>query len=466
MIKTQRQSINSTISRRKVLKLLSTAAMAGLIPPGLPKQLFAGEKRPNILFILSDDHRYDATSFMNHPFIKTPNMDRLAKEGVVFKNAFVTTSLCSPSRASFLTGQYPHKHGIKNNFDRWSDNNTSYIELLQKSGYETGFIGKWHMSGEALPEVRGIDHFITFTKNGGQGVYFDCPLHINGVKTERPGTYINEDLTDYALSFIKKERESPFCLCLSHKAVHLAFKPPKHLDNLYDGVDLKMPKESDRFIPFTNNHAFLGALMPLDTMYRNYCETVVSVDEQIGRVLNLLDEMEIADNTIVIYAGDNGFFWGEHGLFDKRYAYEESIRIPFVIRYPRLAGAVGEREQFALNIDLAPTLLDLADVQVPDNMQGISLRDIMQSGTAASRDSWLYEYFPEFPTHVPGMTALRTKQHKYIEYQNGIRPPELYNLMNDPKEMKDLAGETDSKPLIDRLRQELADLKVKTGYTS
>ncbi len=454
------------ITRRNALKLLGAGAISGITGFNPLAQLTAGEKRPNIIFILTDDHRYDALSFMNHPFLKTPNLDRIASEGVVFENAFVTTSLCSPSRASFLTGQYAHTHGVVNNFKKWSGDNISFMELLKSSGYDTAFIGKWHMSGESLPEVRGIDHFITFTRNGGQGVYFDCPLYIDGVRTERPGKYINEDLTDFALDYIDEERDNPFCLFLSHKAVHLAFKPPKHLDNLYDGVDLKLPPESNPFIPFTDNHAFLGALMPLGTMYRNYCETVVSVDEQVGRVLAALDNLGIADDTIIIYAGDNGFFWGEHGLFDKRYAYEESIRIPFLMRYPRLAGARGRRSQMVLNIDLAPTLLDLAGVEIPDNMQGQSLVSAMQSPTAASRESWLYEYFPEFPTHVPGMTAVRTNRYKYTEYQNRIRPPELYDLEEDPKEMSNLLQQdsTKNRQLKLKLKQELERLKAKTGY--
>lgn len=458
------QMLPGKINRRSFLRKTGQALMAGVAGTSLTGKLSAAKKQPNIIFILTDDHRWDAFSCMNHPFIKTPNMDRIAGEGVHFSNAFVTTSLCSPSRASFLTGQYAHTHGVVNNFTPWDNSNQTFMELIKDAGYNTAFIGKWHMPGKGLPTPRGIDHLITFTKFGGQGVYFDCPLYIDGVKTERKGTYITEDLTDYALKFIEKKREEPFCLYLSHKAVHHAFRPPPHLNHLYDDVDLQLPKESDPFIPFTNNHAFVGSLMPLDFMYRNYCETVVSVDQQVGRVLEKLDEMGITDDTIIVYAGDNGFFWGEHGLFDKRLAYEESIRIPFFVRYPAITGKGGKRNQMVLNIDLAPTLLDMLGIPVPAAIQGSSLVPVMKNGNTAGRDSWLYEYFPEFPTHVPGMTAVRTDRYKYIEYQENVRKPELYDLKKDPGEKHNLMNSTRGKKLSGELGRELKRLKKDTGY--
>ncbi|MEJ2169699.1 MAG: sulfatase-like hydrolase/transferase, partial [Desulfobacterales bacterium] len=301
-----------------------------------PPHLFAQQKDPNIIFILTDDHRWDALSSMGHPVVRTPNLDRLAKEGVMFTNAFVTTSLCSPSRASFLTGQYAHRHGVVTNHTPWDNRSIIFLELLKKAGYETAFIGKWHMPGLGLPKLRGLDHFISFTKEGGQGVYYDCPLIIDGVETERKGKYITEDLTDLAVQFIEKPRSRPFCLYLSHKAVHFGYRPPPHLKGIYKDVDLKLPPESDTWITFTNNHPFVGALFPMNVLYRNYCETVASVDEQVGRVIGKLEALDILDDTLIIYAGDNGHFWGEHGLYDKRLAYEESIRIPFIVRYPGL----------------------------------------------------------------------------------------------------------------------------------
>ena len=462
---TNESFFKTPVSRREILKKAGTAALAGVLGSGMKSDLLASGKMPNIIFILTDDHRWDAMSCMGHPFIKTPNLDRIADEGVLFENCFCTTSLCSPSRASFLTGQYAHNHGVVTNHTPWNYENVTFMEILKRAGYDTGFIGKWHMPGKELPQPRGIDHFITITKEGGQGVYKDCPLVINGVETERPGKYITEDLTDFALEYMKRKRKNPFCLYLSHKATHFGYVPPPHLDHLYDGVDLELPDESDPFITYTNNHMFVGAPLPMNFMYRNYCETVVSVDEQVGRVLDTLEEMGIADNTVIVYAGDNGHFFGEHGLYDKRLAYEESIRIPFIVRYPRLIRDRGRRaKQMVLNIDLAPTLLDIIGLPVPGNMDGRSAVPALRSKSAQGRKSWLYEHFPVFPVHIPGCTAVRTEQYKYIEYQNNTRPRELFDLKKDPKEKNNIIKTAEGKRLLPGLKKELERIKKKTGY--
>ena len=247
--------------------------------------------------------------------------------------------------------------------------------------------------------------------------------------------------------------------------MHFGFRPPKHLNNLYDNVDLKLPPESDTWNTVTRNHLFVGALFPMKILYREYCETVVSVDEQVGRILNKLEEMHLLDNTIIIYAGDNGHFWGEHGLYDKRLAYEESIRIPFLVRYPKLIQDPGRRApQMILNIDLAPTILDLLELNIPSHIQGQSLKRILQSADAPGRESWLYEHFPVFPIPIPGITAVRTNQYKYIEYQNDVRPKELYDLKADPKEKNNIIRATEGKKLAEELKQELERLKKATGY--
>jgi N-acetylglucosamine-6-sulfatase len=465
MIERKNAFFHKNITRRDALKTMGGAALIGLAGLGLAKECFAAPAKPNIIFVLTDDHRWDALGCMGHPFIRTPNLDRIAKEGVLFENAFVTTSLCSPSRASFLTGHYAHRHGVVTNHTPWDNRNTTFIELLKNAGYDTAFIGKWHMPGKGLPKLRGVDHFISFTKEGGQGVYYDCPLIIDGVETERRGKYITEDLTDFALKFIQRKRKNPFCLYLSHKAVHFGFRPPKHLAHLYDDVDLRLPPESDTWLTFTNNHAFVGALLPMNLLYRNYCETVVSVDEQVGRILKMLEDMGIMDDTVIIYAGDNGHFWGEHGLYDKRLAYEESIRIPLMMRYPKGIKDPGRRaRQMVLNIDLAPTVLDLAGVGIPSHMQGRSVKNIVTSTNAPGRKSWLYEHFPVFPIPIPGITAVRTDDHKYIEYQNDVRPKELFDLRNDPREKKNIIETEKGKSLAHTLKTELERLKKQTGY--
>ena len=456
---------NEPVTRRQAVKTIGTTVAAGLVGLNFPGIVSAGGRMPNIIFILTDDHRWDAFGCMDHPFLKTPNLDRIAGEGVMFENSFCTTSLCSPSRASFLTGQYAHTHGVKTNHTPWDEKNVTFIELLKQAGYDTAFIGKWHMPGEGLPRVRGLDHFITFTSQGGQGVYYDCPLYIDGVHTERKGKYITEDLTDLALQWINRPRKNPFCLYLSHKAAHFGFAPPKHLDGMYKGIDLHLPPEADDFIPITNRHLFVGAPAPLSFLYRRYCETVVSVDEQVGRVLQKLDEMGMAEDTILIYAGDNGHFFGEHGLYDKRLAYEESIRIPFFVRYPGLIPDPGRRaRQMALNIDLAPTLLELIGRKIPPGMQGRSLVPILRSKDATGRKSWLYEHYPVYPIPIPGIAAVRTDTHKYITYQNNIRPPELFDMVSDPKEKHNLIGTPRGKELLPRLKSELEKIKATTGY--
>jgi N-acetylglucosamine-6-sulfatase len=461
----KRHLFQHRLSRRDVLKTLGAAAVGGLGSSILSKKSLATPARPNIIFILTDDHRWDALSCMGHPFIQTPNLDRIAAEGVLFQNAFVTTSLCSPSRASFLTGQYAHTHGVVTNHTPWDNRNTTLLELLKKVGYDTAFIGKWHMPGEGLPKLRGVDRFISFTKEGGQGVYYDCPLIIDGHESQRKGKYITEDLTDFALQFIEKKRNNPFCLYLSHKAVHFGFRPPQHLKHLYAHVDLKLPPESNTWNTVTRNHWFVGAMAPMNFLYRGYCATIVSVDEQVGRILKTLEDMNIIDNTIIIYAGDNGHFWGEHGLYDKRLAYEESIRIPFLIRYPGMVNAPGRRaSQMALNIDLAPTVLDLAGVTVPSQMQGQSLKPVLQSNQAAGRESWLYEHFPVFPIPIPGITAVRTNRYKYIEYQNDVRAKELFDLQSDPKEKKNIFNTPEGINRSRELKKELERLKKETGY--
>ena len=473
MSESEKHLFHQPVTRRQALKTMGRAALLGLggstlaaaLPAAASEKLFAGPSRPNIIFILTDDHRWDALSCMGHPFIQTPHMDRIAREGILFENAFVTTSLCSPSRASFLTGQYAHQHGVVTNHTPWDNRNTTFLELLNAGGYDTAFIGKWHMPGKGLPALRGVDHFVSFTREGGQGVYYDCPLIIDGVESDRTGKYITEDLTDFALQFIQKKRSNPFCLYLSHKAVHFGFRPPKHLNHLYDDVDLRLPPESDTWNTMTRNHLFVGALFPMNILYREYCETVVGVDEQVGRILDQLEQMNILDDTVIIYAGDNGHLWGEHGLYDKRLAYEESIRIPFLVRYPGLIQDPGRRaSQMALNIDLAPTILDLAGLPTPDHMQGQSLKPILQSAAVRGRWSWLYEYFPVFPIPIPGITAVRTPRFKYIEYQNDIRPKEIFDLHKDPREMKNLLDTNEGKRLYLELKLELERLKQETGY--
>jgi len=454
------------ITRRSMLRTLGSVSAAGLFSCALGDVARAAadtSKKPNIVFILSDDHRWDYLGSVGHPFLDTRNMDRLAQEGVLFSNAFVTTSLCTPSRASFLTGQYAHTHGIKNNITVWRNERVTFLELLKGAGYDTAFIGKWHMPGK-LPKLRGVDQFITFTVQAGQGRYFDCPLIIDGVETPSRKPYVTEELTDYALEFIEKKRDNPFCLYLSHKAVHHQFLPPPELNHLYDDIEIKLPKEADTLLGMTRGHMWTGIFGPMQHHMRNYCEALVALDQQIGRVLNKLDEMGIADNTIVVYAGDNGYFWGEHRLVDKRWPYEESIRIPFIVRHPQLIKNPGRTaDQMILNIDLAPSLLDMVGVRIPENTDGDSFVPILQSAEAPGRKAWLYEYCKEFPYNAPELDAVRTETHIYVEYKGG-RSPELYDVICDPLQRNNMMDTPAAEHLLPEMKKMLEGLKRGEKY--
>jgi arylsulfatase A-like enzyme len=458
--------LHRNLSRRGALELMGrSAAAAGLLSLGISAdRLLAQEpKRPNLIFILTDDHRWDCLGVMGHPFLKTPNMDRLAHEGILFENAFVTTSLCSPSRASFLTGQYASVHGVRNNFTRFDEQkNKTFLAYLKDAGYDTAFIGKWHMPGGGLPRLPEVDLFVSFTRKDGQGDYFNCPLYVNHELVPNRKPYITEELTDYALEFIRADRRNPFCLYLSHKAVHHDWKPPDHLKGMYSKAPMDhLAPESDKYNTWTHLNWIEGTMGDMHSVYRRYCECLVSVDEQIGRLLAALEEKHLLDDTVIVYAGDNGYLWGEHRLYAKHYPYEESIRIPYIVRAPgRLLSDPGRRAgQMILNIDLTPTLLELAGLQVPLDMQGRSFLPVMRSAGAPGRKEWVYELFRDFPFggRVPPHKALRTERYKYIEWELCCRP-ELYDLQADPREMHNLFEKAEA-PLIASLKSRLEALK-------
>ncbi len=450
------------ISRREMLKGVGAISAAGVVSSAIPASLLASpsKDRPNIVFILSDDHRWDHMGFMGHPFLKTPGLDRLAGEGVSFKNSFVTTSLCSPSRASFLTGTYAHTHGVKNNLTPWTGESTTILEHLSNAGYDVGFIGKWHMPGKGLPDLPFLDRFVSFTIQEGQGRYFDCPMIVDGVPTKSRKEYITEELTDYAIEYMEKERENPFCLYLSHKAVHHAFMPPKDLAGTFDDVDVDMPEENDIWLSMTNGHLYSGTMGLLSAHYRNYCETIIGLDREIVRLLDRIDDLGLSENTVVIYSSDNGFLWGEHRTIDKNWPYEESIRIPFIVRAPGMSSdSGGSREQMVLNIDLAPTLLDIAGVPIPGEMEGESFLPVLRNRDTAGRKAWLYEYFKDYPYNIPTTYGVRTDRYKLIEYE-GRRKPLLYKIDQDPKEKNNLIGTEEGDKLYPQLKAMLEELKA------
>ncbi len=416
---------------------------------------------PNIVFILIDDLRYDAVSCAGHPFLKTPQIDRLAKEGVLFKNAFVTTSLCSPSRGSFLTGCYAHTHEVFSNAGK--DPNPAFAtfpQLLQKAGYETAFMGKWHMAAGNSPRP-GFDHWVSFS---GQGNYIKNKLNVDG-KVVSSDKYVTDDLTDYAVAFLKKKRSKPFMLYLSHKAVHGPFTPAKRHVNLYTGVEIE-----SRHNPNDNLNTKPPWGRKMDKNWKSqilsYFQTLAAVDESVGRVLDALEEIDAMDNTAVIFAGDNGYFHGEHGgMWDKRAAYEPAMRIPLLMRYPKLAVPGTNCQELVLNIDLAPTLLELAGLPIPAALQGQSWLGAL--GGRPGRESFLYEYFQEKGDRFkrPAVLAVRTKRWKYVTYPlDGSLTAELYDLQTDPQELDNLIADPKYAETLNQLKDELEKLKQQTGF--
>jgi N-acetylglucosamine-6-sulfatase len=447
-------------SCRKAFGIILLALAAWVMAFSFSTPAMGREGRPNIIFILSDDHRWDAMGNMGHPFIKTPSLDRLAKEGVHFSNAFVTTPLCSPSRASFLTGQYPHRHGVKNNLTPWDDRNVTFLELLKKAGYKTAFIGKWHMPGR-LPDILGkaVDRFVTFTVSGGQGIYFDCPLNIDGKVQERKSRYLTEDLTDLAIEFMNREKDSPFCIYLAHKAVHQPFWPSPEFRKLYEDIDVSrhLPPEYHSWVSMMKGSWYYGLLGNVEQFYRDYCRTITAMDKQIGRILAELDRLGIAEQTLVVYAGDNGIFWGEKQFIDKRWPYEEATRIPFIVRYPAGSKAPGGgSDQMVLNVDLAPTLLDAARLPVPESMQGKSLKPVLENRDVALRESIHLEYYKDFPYRVPEYDAVRTGRFLYVEYRGG-KKPELFDIQKDPRTLQNIIDSPEGKEALPELKEKLRE---------
>ena len=465
----RRNIFEAHMTRKDALRLMGTAAAAGFA--GYPLSAYGatapdlGEEKPNIVFILGDNIQYDDFGFQGHPFIKTPGLDKLASEGVVFANAFNTTSLCSPSRASILTGAYAHNHGVKNNHTPWTGQKTTFLEYLKRAGYDTAFIGKWHMPGEGLPEMPYLDLFVSYTYREGQGSYFDCPLVVNGVETAPRKRYLPEELTDRAIGFIEQRAGEngsgkPFCLYLSQRAAHPPFVSPEDIRGMYADEKIEMPKEVDPWFSKTNGNVFQGVMIgSYEDQYRKYCEVITAMDRQIDRLVNRIDELGLGNDTIVIFAADNGMMWGEHRCHGIRRPYEEAIRLPFIVRAPWLAkDSDDRRRQMILTIDIAPTLLDMAGAPIPADMDGESFAPFLPDKDAPGREAWLLEFWKYYPENTPSYVGIRTQTHKYIEYEKTLRPL-LFDLVADPKERNNLCGTPEGDELLPRLKDAMNALR-------
>jgi arylsulfatase A-like enzyme len=450
------------------------------------------DARPNIVFILSDDHRYDFMGFTGRvPYLETPAMDKMAKEGTHVQNAFVTTSLCSPSRASILTGQFSHHHGVVDNQSLVPDSVTFFPEYLQKAGYRTGFIGKWHMGNHSYEKRPGFDYWASFR---GQGDYYNPVFNVNGEEEAfKDSTYVTYQITRYSTRFLQqqKQRTTPFFLYISHKGVHADFYPPKrHLDKYakedpaypptmfppgknphgtdtipYNYKDLPDWVKQQRYSWHGVDYMYHGKY-DFARFYQRYLETLLAVDESIGSVLDYLEQNGLMENTIVFYMGDNGFSFGEHGLIDKRQAYEESIRVPLLI-YGKSVGRGSQVSEMIQNIDIAPTILSMAGLEKPKNMDGESFDPILKGEEIEWRDRIYYEYFWERPfPQTPTVHAVRTERYKYIRYHGIWDINELYDLQSDPFEANNLIRDSAYAETAKLLNEDLWDWLYRTNGLS
>lgn len=463
--------------------ILTSIGSAAVVP--VPKEVIPerieGAKPRNVVFILSDDHRFDAMSFLGHQLAQTPHMDAMAANGVYLKNAFVTTSLCSPSRASILTGLYTFRHRVIDNNRLVPKGTIFFPQYLQKAGYATAFIGKWHMGGASDEPRPGFDHWVSFR---GQGHYLppnpNYTLNVDGKRVKQKG-YITDELTDYAVEWLAQQhpKEKPFFLYLSHKAVHARFVPRKRDAGKFANLPFTRPvTEADTEENYRNRprwvhdqrNSWHGVDFPyhssldIEKFYKRYCETLIGVDDSIGRVMDQLKKMGVYDDTLVIYMGDNGFMFGEHGLIDKRVAYETSIRVPMLMQCPELFKGGTVVKQMVANIDIGPTVMEAMGLKKPPHMDGDSFLRLAQGKPIPWRDKFLYVYYWEknFP-QSPTVFAIRGDRYKYITYYGLWDADELYDIQNDPDERHNLLYEPKYKQIARGLETQLYEMMDELG---
>lgn len=464
------------------------AGPAGNPGAGHNRGLRTADRRPNVVFILTDDQRWDLLGCEGHPFLTTPNLDRLAAEGARFANMFVTTSLCSPSRASFLSGLYAHSHGVLNNFTDYPADLSSFPRVLQAAGYETAYIGKWHMGEQSDEKRPGFDYWAS---HKGQGKYYDTEFNINGRRVVKKGYYTHR-VTDMAVDWLQQEHDRPFLLILGHKASHTPFTPEAKYRGIYDDIKIAYPEtafslqDKPEWVKqrIDTWHGIYGPLYGFRKKFpdsspesirhfaefvRAYTAAIKSVDDSVGRIYQTLKRTGQLDNTLLIFAGDNGMFLGEHGMTDKRTMHEPSIRVPLLVRFGKHIRPGTVIRQMVLNIDVAPSILDICSAPALDNIHGMSFAPLLKGKTSGWRRSWYYEYNYErqFP-YTPNVRGVRTDEWKYVRYPHGDGGPdrhkaELYNLREDPGETRNLIDEPAYATTVTELRTELKRLMKETG---
>jgi len=500
------------MKRRDFLKHLGSGAAALAMPAAAPAMAPRRRRRPNILFIMSDDHAAQAIGCYGgilSTVAPTPNIDRIASGGMRFDNCFCTNSICTPSRATILSGKYSHKNGCRILGDKLDGSQPTFPKLLQSAGYYTAVVGKWHLETEPA----GFDYYNVLP---GQGLYFDPlmkekgrPWHREGKGAKKYSGYVSDVITDIALQCLEnRPQDRPFCLLYHHKAPHDMWEyAPRHA-GLFE--DIEIPEPSNLFDDYRNRaeairqttqkltmeraiylhpadggqfdgvRNAIGGLEPDERKHRTYqyfikayLRCAASIDENVGRVLDWLDANGLAEDTMVVYTSDQGCFLGEHGLFDKRFMYEESLRMPLIVRYPRLIRPGSVNKDIVINTDFAATFADFGGVSPPSDLQGKSLRPLFAGRTPRGwRKSMYYRYWMHGAHFgVPAHFGVRTRRYKLIYYYGlplhpklSNHPPtspewELFDLKEDPREMNNVYGDPEYEKITKQLKAELRRLR-------
>lgn len=477
------------------------------------------KKRPNIIYIMSDDHATHAITAYGgiyDKFLQTPNIDRIAAEGIKFNNVFCTNAICGPSRAAILTGKYSHINGYYKNESggKFDSTQWTFPKALHDNGYKTGLVGKWHLGTEPV----GFDYFKYHDNPGQQGFYYDPVYNENGKKVVEEG-YATTLTTDFALEWLDKAKEEkkPFMLMLQYKAPHRNWFPEEKYVDLFKGIEMPYPAtfnddyagreltagdtdmtmdffnrkdmkltppnglkngELQKWYGWGNKRGFGEGWLPNDSMsidearrwkyqryIKDYLACVKSVDDQIGRVLDYLDENGLAENTVVVYTSDQGFYLGDHGWFDKRFMYEPSLRMPFLFRFPSMVKKPMVNDDVITNIDFAPTLLDLAGVPIPREVQGRSFAPVISGNTPDDWQQSMYYHYYEFPFwhHVQPHYGIRSKQYKLIHFYYDVDQWEFYDLENDPDELNNAITDPQYQNIIAQMKEELQLRQAEYG---
>lgn len=457
-------------------------------------------KKPNVLFIMSDDHAAHAMSCYGSRINETPNIDRIANEGIRFDNCFCTNSICSPSRAAILTGKYNHLNGVKSIDDHFDGKQMTYPKLMQEDGYQTAIVGKWHLGHGGDADPTGFDYW---TVVPGQGDYHNPVfIEMDGERRQYPG-YVTDITTDFCIDWLDhRDKDRPFMLMCHHKAPHRPWEPAAKYANLYEDMDIPEPETFyDDYA--TRAQAAVDAKMRIDRdmndevdlkglppagltpieekkwkyqrYIKDYLRCVASIDESVGRLLDYLDQEGLAEDTIVVYTSDQGFFLGDHGWYDKRFMYEESLRMPFVVRYPRAIQPGAVTNAMTLNIDFPSTFLDYAGIDIPEEMQGRSLRPIFAGETPEDwRSSMYYRYWMHLDEfhNVYSHYGIRTQRYKLIYYyaealgtsgsvdEQRLPEWELFDLEKDPYELNNVYADPAYADKILTLKNEMRSLQL------